>query len=76
MRFLLLLAVLASGCAHTYSHLRDERTGPVVAEIWRNNKTGACERRVYLDSYYYRTEVPCDNSNSVSSDSRSPAILH
>lgn len=57
---LLLLCLSLSGCATVnYTHLRDERTGPVVSEVWRNNKTGACEKRTYLDSMYFRTEVPC-----------------
>jgi hypothetical protein len=58
------LAVLASSCATlrapTYSHLRNERVGPVTAEVWRNNKDRTCERRVYLDSMYFKTDVPCE----------------
>jgi hypothetical protein len=54
-----LLIVLTPACATTWSHLKNERVGPVEAEIWRNNKTKVCERRVYLDSMYFRTEVPC-----------------
>jgi hypothetical protein len=56
---LIILAALAAGCATTYSLVKYERIGPVQPEIWRNNKTGKCERRVYLDSMYFVTEVPC-----------------
>ncbi len=59
MRFLLLIAILATaGCATTWTMVKVERVGPVEAEIWRNNKTKECERRVYLD-VYYRSDVPC-----------------
>lgn len=61
MKYLLIgLALLTSGCATTYSHLRDEKVGPVTAEVWRNNKTKECERRVYLDSMYFKTDVECE----------------
>jgi len=61
MRLLLILALtLISGCATTYSLVRVEKHGPVEAEIWRNNKTRTCERRVYLDSMYYHTDIPCE----------------
>jgi len=56
---LLILICISSGCATTYSLVRVEKVGPVEAEIWRNNKTKECERRVYLDSMYFETEVEC-----------------
>jgi hypothetical protein len=61
MRIILLLSLLVSGCATTWSQLGYEKVGPVEAEIWRNNKTGSCERRVYLDSMYFHTVVNCDD---------------
>jgi len=57
---ILLLCIAASGCATTYSLVRVEKHGPVEAEVWRNNKTQTCERRVYLDSMYYHTNIPCE----------------
>lgn len=60
MKFLLLILIIGiSGCATTHSLVRVEKVGPVEAEIWRNNKTKTCERRVYLDSLYYKTDVEC-----------------
>lgn len=58
-RLLLVLTLLVNGCATTYSQLRVERVGPVEVEIWKNNKTGKCERRIYLDSMPFITEVDC-----------------
>jgi hypothetical protein len=55
-----LLIVTCAACATTWSHLRTEMVGPVEVEIWRNNKTKECERRVYLDSYYFNGKIPCD----------------
>ena len=60
MKILLItLCLLISGCATTYSLVKIERTGPVEIEVWKNNKTKKCERRIYLDVLYYKTEVPC-----------------
>lgn len=59
MRFLLLLVVLAAGCASNPKPIRYERVGPVIAEVWQK-KDKSCERRVYLDSMYFVTVVPCE----------------
>lgn len=56
---ILLLIVVTSGCAPTYKLVRVEKVGPTEVETWRDNRTGLCEKRVYLDSMYFRTEVPC-----------------
>lgn len=59
----LVLCLLLSSCATTYSLIGYERVGIVEAEIWRNNKTRKCERRVYM-TVMYVTEVECPNANS------------
>ncbi len=59
MKLLLIFLIASSGCATTYSHIRNERVGPTEVEIWRNNKTNECEQRIYLDSMYFVTSVPC-----------------
>lgn len=60
MKLIILLAIIfTSGCATTYKLVRVERVGPTEVETWRDNRTGQCENRIYLDSMYFRTEVPC-----------------
>jgi hypothetical protein len=54
---LVLLLGLISGCAHNAKLVRYERTGPVVSEVWKKN--GKCEKRTYLDSMFFKVEVPC-----------------
>jgi len=65
MKLLLpLILICVSGCATTHSLVKVERVGPVEAEIWHNNKTKQCERRVYLDSMYFKTIVDCPATNN------------
>ena len=52
------LITSTNGCATTYSLVKYEQVGPVRPEIWKNNKTGKCERRVYM-TVMYVTEVEC-----------------
>lgn len=58
-RAFLILLLFVSGCAPRYKLVRIEYVGPVQAEIWKDEKLNQCERRVYLDSYYFRGIVPC-----------------
>ena len=64
-RILLLLPLLSS-CAYvitradTYELIRVERVGAVEVEVWRNNRTRVCERRIFLDTYYFSGDTPCD----------------
>ncbi len=63
MRLILLaLLVLCSACATTWTQVGVERVGPVEAEIWRNNKTRTCERRVYM-TVMYVTTVECPKND-------------
>jgi len=58
-----ILIVLLSGCSARYKLIRVERVGPVEAEIWKDTNNNTCERRVYLDSYYYRGVIKCDSQS-------------
>jgi hypothetical protein len=58
---LIIFTLLINGCATTWTQVGVERVGPVQAEIWRNNKTKECERRVYM-TVMYATKVECPKS--------------
>ena len=57
----ILVIVLSSGCSARYRLIRVERVGPVETEIWKDTNNNTCERRVYLDSYYYHGVVKCES---------------
>lgn len=61
MRLILVMVLLltSSGCGARYKLVRIERVGPVEVEIWKDRKLNRCERRVYLDSFYYHGVVQC-----------------
>ena len=57
------LISLSSGCATRYKLVRVERVGPVEVEIWKDNVDNTCQRRVYIDSYYYHGVVKCESQS-------------
>jgi hypothetical protein len=59
--FLFFTIPALSSCAPRYKIVRIEHVGPVQVEIWHDRKLNQCERRVYLDSYYYHGVVPCQD---------------
>lgn len=64
MRRLIVLLVLAmSGCTyHRYVLEHHRQLGPHSSEdIWRDRKTGTCERRTIIADYESDVEVPCDD---------------